>query len=482
MRPSTNLRTAFRFGMIAAIATGISFTATQAHADTPTSSSTGTGALKFEQAKGLDTSISTGAKGYNKSIFGQQLTATIEAIVKIDPVKNAGPLYTVDMSKGANVEASWTGDKKISLKTRTSTDSDGMVSVRHTLTPALRMVFGIGNINATMSYDGNKLLNKIPGANFNYDSQKTQPFAPWGFTPAAAKLDSPLLANSKLFSMDMTQIPEVSSYQFEGDFGVNAVTKPTFSYKTTKVGLADGLISTETGEVSLAAPDADFLDAKVLVEGEMTVTGTMDIQPYIHFTQVPNPFNGSVYDVDVTIPVTAYSAPYTVPAQKISFPSANVHIALPNVHVPKYGQDIAPGTQSTTVTIENTGEKEAVISFKSSDPQFRVPTDTVTIEPKGRHEMQIGFAGTSGAPASADITVVSNDADSPEQTFKIGANGADVGGKKDGPGDYADDDGNLAQNGSGCGCTTAGGTSTSAWAGLGFLALGLAFATRRRNA
>jgi MYXO-CTERM domain-containing protein len=482
MRPHSTLRTAFRFGMLVAVATGVSFTSAEAHADSidgPTASSTATGAMKYEHTKGLDTSISTGAKGFTKTVLGVDLTATIEAVVTIDPVKNSGPLYTIDMSKGAVVEASWTGDKKIVLKTRTSSASDGAITVRHTLTPALRMVFGIGGVNATMAYDGNQLLNKIPSANFAYDSAAMQPFAPWGFTPAAAKLDSPLLADARLFTMEMAQIPELSSADFDGDFGVNAITKPTFSYRTTKVGLAAGAISTATGDVSLAAPDADFLDSKVVVEGEVTVAGTMDIQPYIHLTQVPNPFNGGVASVDVSIPVTAYSAPYTTTPEKVAFQAVNVHIPLPNVHVPLDGVDMSPGTNRQSVTIENSGEKAAVMTFTSSDPQFQVPNGSVTIEPRGKYMMDVSFASANEGPASADITVASNDADSPEQTFKIGANGANVG-TKDGAGNYGDDV--PGQNGSGCGCTTAGTGTSSGWAGLGLLGLGMIVFARRRRA
>ena len=70
------------------------------------------------------------------------------------------------------------------------------------------------------------------------------------------------------------------------------------------------------------------------------------------------------------------------------------------------------------------------MTFKSSDAQFTVPGDTITVAPKSKYDLQIKFAPTNAGSAMADITVTSNDPDSPAQTFKIGANGADVGGDR----------------------------------------------------
>ncbi len=75
-----------------------------------------------------------------------------------------GPLFTVDMPKGANVEASWGTDKKILLKAQTGSQSDGLVTVRHTLTPAADIKISGFGLSATFTYDANKLLNLLPGA------------------------------------------------------------------------------------------------------------------------------------------------------------------------------------------------------------------------------------------------------------------------------------------------------------------------------
>lgn len=157
MRAHTTLRTAFRFGMMMAATTGITFAASQAHADTAgatggTNSSTGSAALKFDMAQGLDTSIDTGFLGPK--------VAQVRAVVKIDPVKDGGPLYSVNMPKGAVVEASWTGDKKITLKAQNGSQTDGTVTVRHTLTPSLELKVAAFGLTATFGFDANKVDRK----------------------------------------------------------------------------------------------------------------------------------------------------------------------------------------------------------------------------------------------------------------------------------------------------------------------------------
>ncbi len=482
MRAHTTLRTAFRFGMMATVATGISFAATQAHAGDVgapgANTSIGTANLKFESTKGIDTNLDTGFVPKNSIIQAR-------AVLKIDPVKDGGPLYTVAMPKGAVVEASWAGDKKIVLKATNGAQTDGTVKVRHTLTPTLTMRLAIPHVlTADFDFDATALLNKLEGSQFAYDSKATQTFAPWGFTPVDTRLNAPDLANATLFSKEFSDFPEVINGVVEGTFGVRATTKPTFSYKTTKVMLSgtNAPLTSGASEVSMDAVDGDFMEVMAQVEGEMTVAGKVSVQPFISVTQV-NGYNFKTtlaFDgVDLDI-----SSPLTTP-DKVAFQSSIVHIPLPNVHAPSEGVDIGavkPGGSATkTVSIENSGEKAAQLTFKSSDPQFEVPGGIITIEPKGKYEAQIKFASSNAGPVAADITIMSNDPDSPEQTFKMGANGADVGGKG-GSGDPADLPGAGGAD-SGCGCKTAGTTtSTGGWAGIGLFAIGaLVIARRRRN-
>lgn len=483
MRAHTTLRSAFRFTMMMAAATGVTFAASQAHADTAgatggPNSSTGTAALKFDMAQGLDTSIDTGYIGPS--------VAQVRAVVKIDPVKDGGPLYTINMPKGAVVQASWAGDKKIVLKAANGSQSDGTITVRHTLTPSLELKVTAFGLTANFNFDADKLVNKLPGAKFAYDSKATQSFAPWGFTKVDTKLSAPDLSNSVLFAetfetlYDIVTGDSLDPNQWNGSIGIRAATKPTFSYKTTKVMLtgAQTPITTIAGESVLDVVDGDFMDVMAQVEGQMDVAGTMDIQPFVSMSKAFG------YNFSTTVGINAYSKAYTVAPQKVAYQASVVHIPLPNVHAPTEGVDLgavkAGGSATKTVTITNTGEMAAVFTAKSSDGQFSVPGDSITIAPKSKYEMQIKFAPSNAGAAMADISITSNDPDSPVQTFKIGANGADVGGDSGSKDDALPSGGASAD--SGCGCKTAGTTtSTGGWAGIGLLALGITVAARRRR-
>jgi hypothetical protein len=474
MRANT-IKSSVRFGMMFAAAFGISLAASTARAEGDVSpsgsssqpnSSIGSAALKYEHGKGLETSIQTGPIGPD--------IAKMNVGIKLDPVVNGGPLFIVDMPKGANVEASWGNDKKIILKAQTGSSTDGLVTVRHTLTPSVDLTLKAFGLSASFSYNADKLINKIPGSRFNYDSKATQQFAPWGFTKVDTKLNSPDLDNAKLFSMDMQDLPEFVSQNFEGFFGVRAVTKPTFTYKTTKIVIsgADGQIADGSSELSIDASDGDYLEVMAAVEGSMTVNGGIGVQPFVHLDQA----FGQQLPLDVGYDV--YTKDFTTPATPVNFQTVLVHIPMPNVRVPTQGVQLGEvkegGKASKKVTIQNTGEKEATMTFKSSDSAFKVPSGSVTIPSKGSYDLEVKFTG--GGVVASTITVLSNDADSPEQSFKIGANGADV----SSPEEDGSSKGNVASE-DGCGCKAAGHSSTPGWAGFGLLGLGTVIVALRRS-
>jgi MYXO-CTERM domain-containing protein len=465
--------------MMTAVAAGVTFAAaSEARADVAdtgsANTSIGNAALKYDYTKGLDTTIETG-------YFGPK-QVQVNAKIKMDPVKNGGPLFTIDMPKGAVVEASWNGDKNIVLKAVNGSQTDGTVTVRHTLTPSLAVKVDAFGLKATFEFNALDLLSKINGGSFKYDSSAKQQFAPWAFQGVATKLNAPDLDGSDLFDpIGFDQFPAIVADNLGGSFTVRAITKPTFTYKTTKVTLqgASAPITAQGGQATIAAIDGDFMEVMAQVEGEMAVAGTMDITPSIAIDRVLD------YNVSLDFGVAVAHPAYTVPAQKVAFQSALVHIPLPNVHAPTKGVDLgavkAGGTAMKTVTIQNTGEKAAVLSFKSSDPAFEVPGGQINVEPKGSYDLQIKFSPSGAGAASSDITVLSNDPDSPEQTFKIGANGADVGSDDGSDGD-ADLPDSASAGDSGCGCTTAGSSSLPSWAGFGLLGLGALVLTRRRRA
>jgi MYXO-CTERM domain-containing protein len=433
------------------------------------SSSLGSAALKYEHKRGMTTSI---AAKFPLKVLDLQLSLGVN--VALDPVQDGGPLFRVDMPKGAMVEATWNGDKTVKLRPRTATESEGVVHVRHTIAPRFDFSIDGYGINAAFSLDTTSLLNKIPGTRFKYDSKADQAFAPWAFAPVETKVGAPDLENATLFSLDLEKIPQLASNDIEGYFGLKANTKPTFTYKTTAIRLsgADGEIHDADGELTVPAVDGDFMEVTAAVQGVMEVSGGIGLLPFVHIDKIKG------FRPDTTLQIEAYNAPYTVEPTSVEYDAVTVHIPLPNVHVPAKGIDLGMvQAASKTIEIENTGEQEATMTFKSSDPAFAVPSETVTVPPSGKYELVVKFTGAGAGPALSEISVLSSDPDSPEQKIKIGANGADV---------RSDDEkrsGNIGpQDDSGCGCRATGPSSpVSDWAGLGFAGLGVVVLARRRR-
>lgn len=482
MRINNSLRTAFL--MVTAFA-GVSFAATDASAEVAggsSNSSIGSAALRYEHTKSLTPDgIGTGWLSQDV-VFGVSVHA--QAVVHIDPVKDGGPLFIVDMPKGAIVEASWSNDKKITLKAQNGSTSDGQVKVRHSLSPDVEVNVAQSSLAKwdpannkfgfnVWNYDATEFLNTFPGAKFDYDSQAVQAFAPWGFTKVDTVLNAPLLAQTLLFSKPFAKT--ISGYDFAGTIGLRAVTNPIFAYKTTKVTLSGSSAITSTGgETVIDAFDGDYLEKTVTAEGTMDVTGTLDAEPVVTITKAFG------YNINTPISFDLYKKDYTVPTIPIAYNAVTVHIPLPNVKAPKaavaLGNVRAGASASKTVTITNTGEKAAVMTMTSSDPQFSVPSGQITIEPKGSYEATIDFSPDAAGAAEATITVLSNDPDEPEQTFSISANGGGT------SGDSETDSADASAADSGCGCKTAGGTSSlPSWAGFGLLGLGALVLGSRRN-
>lgn len=432
-------------------------------AEGPTTS-TGAAALRYQETRSLPTSIETG-------FMGPKDIAQIKVGIAIDPVKAGGPLYSVDMPRGALIEANWGTDRRILLKTQTGLTNDGMVTVHHTLTPTVTLI--IPPLGLDFTYGGSALLNKLPGAQWDYDARGSQTFAPWGFVPVDMTL-STAAANSatrKVFELDAGKIVELFDNEISGKVGVKANANPTFSYKTRKVtlgGIGDA-ITNESGEVSVPAVDGDFMEVTASVEGEMTVRGSIGVEPYFELDGIPGFGTAS-------LGLTVYRADFETPTTAVPFQGAIVHIPLPNVHPAKKAVDLgfvgSGDRTSKTVVIENSGEKDAVMTFKSGDDRFDVPGQTITVPAKSSYDLEITFSSSDPQPASTEIKILSNDADSPEQIIRVGANGADVG----------DEDGTSGPKGDdGCGCKAAGASGVPSWAGFGLLGLLSAVTMKRRR-
>jgi MYXO-CTERM domain-containing protein len=399
----------------------------------------------------------------------------------IDPV-GSDSLLSVDMPKGAVVQASWSEKGYIDVKTVTQPNVQGTMNAHFTLRPSLSAsIYGFG-----VNYDATQLVNKIPGASFHYDAKASTPILPWGFGGAALSVPAPSLDSSTIFSIPFSDLG-VDTGLVEGSLSIQAAAKPTFNYVTKNVRLDSGTITKADGTAKIAIGDEDFLDLSASIDGELTLGGTLDIRPVVKVDTVDGyPTFGLVkYSFSAVSKPIGDGKPMAV-----SFGNTSIHIPLPNVKVPSTPVSLGavkPGSQAEqTITIDSTGEMAGKLRFSSSDPQFIVPTEEVRVDSKTKYALKVVFKPTSDSGASATITVKSNDPDSPEQTFRVAANGASLGGpdgKDDGP--VGQMQGGVSQldappNDSGCSFAAKSNGSKGGWAAV-MVALGLAAAARRRK-
>jgi hypothetical protein len=431
--------------------------------------SVGTAALRAELRNQLPTKIDSGVmdKGLIK----------IRTRFTIDPVAG-DPLVAIDMPKGALVEASWNEKGFVNLKPVTEASSQGTIAVHYTLTPSLEAsIYGF-NVN----YNAAQLINMIPGAKFNYDQKASGTVAPWGFVGGSVAMPAPALDQSTLFSLPFSQLG-VDSDTVTGSLSIQAAAKPSFNYLTKSVLLDSGSITAADGSTKISVGDADFLDVGATVAGQITVTGDLEIRPVIKIDSVYGfpTFGLTKFSFSAVKKAIGGGEPVAV-----AFQNANIHIPLPNVKVPAtpigLGDVKAGSTATKTISIDSTGEMGAKLQFTSSDPQFVVPSGVVAVGAKSKYDLKINFKPSSEAAASATITVKSNDPDSPEQTFKVAANGADLGdsseeGRSGGKDSLDSPDSNEGCTVANIGSGSAGGSAALAL-GLG---LGLAVIARRRR-
>lgn len=478
MRSSTSSARIARVGIASLLGALATFGAARAEAGTagcdPASltCSVGTAGLKAQIKNQLPTTIDSGLmdKGLIK----------IRTRFTIDPV-GTDPLLAIDMPKGALVEASWSEKGYVVVKPVTEQGTQGTMSVHYTLVPSLEAsIYGIG-----VNYNAEQLINKVPGAAFHYDAKAAMPILPWGFQAAALKVAAPALDSSTIFSIPFSQLG-VSTSIAEGTLSIQAAASPTFTYVTKDVRLDSGSVTKADGSAKLAVADADFLDLTASVAGELALSGNLDIRPIVKVDSVDGyPTFGLV-----KFGFSAVSRPIGGGApMPVAFENTQIHIPLPNVKVPTatlaMGEVKAGQQAEQTITIESTGEMGSRLEFSSSDPQFIVPSGKVLVGSKSKHQLKVVFKPSSDGAASATITVRSNDPDSPEQTFRVAANGASLdpqGGDESGNGSRPGGVKELEPPPSEGGCSTAaaGGGSTSGFAAL-LVGLGLAVAARRRR-
>ncbi len=319
---STTRRSIARVGIASLLGALAALAASPAQAGTTCDPSTltcsvGTSALKGQIKNKLATEIDSGwmDKGLIK----------IRTRFTIDPA-GGDPLVTVDMPKGALVEASWPEKGFINLRALTDDGAQGTLSAHYTLTPHLEAsIYGI-----SIDYDANSLLNKIPGASFNYDSKASTPLLPWGFAGASLVMPAPALDQSTLFSLGFDALG-VDPSIVEGALAIQASAKPTFKYTTKEVRLDSGSVTTADGMAKISVVDEDALDLPAYITGEVALDGTLDVKPVVRIDTVDGipTFGLTTFGFSVvTKPLGG------TPPTSVSFDRVTIHVPLPNVKVP----------------------------------------------------------------------------------------------------------------------------------------------------
>jgi MYXO-CTERM domain-containing protein len=412
-------------------------------------------------------------------------TLQVQFSANLDPLPDATkPLLSVAM-KGVVVEAVWPDDKTIDLVLVESKAKDGTFKVEHTLAPHVTLFIDAFGFKLTYDYDANALINYVPGSAWNYLGTGTTTFEPWAFSKyAIVKVQGPPLANAQLFSMPLPGTGG-SNPPLTGTIAFNATTSPTFNYATTEVVLQGGDALTKDGaHWTIPTTDADFLDVSTQVKGKISYTGTLLGRPTVTITKIgdftlPFPLTLDIAAAGVELPYASGEAPIDV-----TFPATKIHIPLPNVKAAKsldLGSSVIGQEVKKAAKVDNTGELDAVLALKSSDPQFKV-SPTKNMKPKEKLDLEVVFTPASEGPQSAEITVTSNDPNEPVQIIKVtgmGTKPAAPPPPASEPADDDDDEGFGPRADNGCGCRTA--PSPSGYAALGGVGIALATLLRRRR-
>lgn len=490
------MRTTARPALFTLVAVSATLLATPARADVASSvacdksldcSSKGNATLKTESRDPIMSSIGTGwmpscaTPDANGHCSDEKIQVSASIDLAAFPAPSTEPLWMVDMSRAAVVDANWPTPSEFELTVPTSPTTDGIFKVSHTLIPAVRVYANIFGFTKEWLYDASRFITEN-AANFDYKATNTIMFAPWALEAGAVnKVNAPTLTTAALFQ---TSLVDNSDYKVQ--LGLAAATSPTFTYRTTKVSLGTASAITKDAKVGkLAMTDADYLDLKADVEGEIEVAGELIAAPYVAITKFAgiNIPGGMVLDLTdpLKAPKKAYSA---TPAVAVKFPSVLVHIPLPNVKVPKtLDLEAARIGQSSekAVTVPNTGELGAKLKVESSDPQFTVSAPT-QIDPKGNVTLTVRFSPTKEGEQTATITVRSNDPDAPVQTMQVKSNGTPVPVAAPAPEEPAPELPGAPLADSGCGCRTATPAGATPGAALAGLAAVLGLVARRRRA
>lgn len=437
--------------------------------------------------------------------FGAGFEVGIDAGLRLVP-KDPDPFFAVDMgAKPPMVQASWGTDKIIKLALLDSASADADFSARYGLAVTVRLHGKALGASIDKTWDVTDKLTGLGNDDFDFDASKSSKFKPWGLsTPAEMEVSGGSIDTTSLFQISLADVGlDINcpgGYKCAtGDLGMYISTENTiFRYRTVAAKLNGASVDATKDMPLPTQPEyGDELTVRAVLTGGVTIDGTLYAKPYIRLTSLYGYGPGGTRGDDGGIgwPLSYSAASLSIKkefklpadaAQSLTFdyPETTIVIPIPNV---KLAKDALTMTgKSGRVAINNSGKKAARVSFATTSAGFQVPGGEQEIPAGGSYDLNVVY--TNSDAATGDVTINTNDPDTPVLTLKVGANGASVGDPDDdGDGESSSGaarpglGGESADEG-GCGCTTTGGAGQTAGFGALFGSVLAAMAFLRRRA
>jgi len=425
----------------------------------------------------------------------------VRAWIRFTPLDTGEAVYSIDMpGKATKMDARWPETDGIQLSLAKGGTGTGTFKVAHGLTPSFAIYLDTLVFTGEISIDADQILPLIPGGQpFNYIAKNTTKFTPWGFDKTSLNVGN--ASGSELFAIsfqDLGKIVNVNNMDdyISGSFSFNAKTNSVFSYQTNSVIVqcmeACSPIASQNSTTKSIGNFENAMDFMANAKGTLRYSGELEFLPVINITAIGG------FGISLKFPISVgLKVPYDSNSVPLTFPSANVHIPLPNIYMDttpmNFSSSITVGQSETKKrSVENTGEMSAVIyKVESTSSAFKSTISSQQLDAEsGTAELPIVFKPPKPGLYKATIKVTTNDPDTPIWTWNVqGGNGDEVppdqdagveedGGynpKPNGPGFY----GSNAD--SGCGCRTTPSDSGVAVTSLALLGLGLALLRRNRR-
>ncbi|UJR85905.1 Hypothetical protein I5071_79850 [Sandaracinus amylolyticus] len=265
-----------------------------------------------------------------------------------------------------------------------------------------------------------------------------------------------------------------------GGLVVDFQPRMSAAYQTTRIEIGDAAlpIVTEGGSTVATADEGEtgFGAAKDVVitpVGDLDYDGVVAVAPAL-FVEIA----GRRFD----LPITTLDVPLLDLDREIRFPSATVHVPLPDLRLePRHVDfgEVELGLSATQLLeIRNEGEAELRVTPRAAPEPFALDTAAVVVPPHSSRSVEVAFAPVEIGEAAAMLFVDSDDPD--ESTVIVRLEGIGIAGADGG---YAGDAGRRGgpDTAGGCACRSAGTAGGSPTGALGIAALAMILVITRRR-